>query len=458
MKKKGFTLIELLAVIVILAIIAMILMPRISEIILTAKKATFKRTIEGVLEAAKYYDVEHTFSSAGDTEYPYEFICNGTSCKDGNNNELEFKGAVPKTGKVVVTDENYISAYMLCNNDFCGTGTKGNLSVVEIKEMGNIECFTSIGRIWNFTYLDDTVEDRYYTFNPTCDGTYKIELWGASGGTMDTDNLGGAGGYTKGNIELTSSDSLIVVVGGEGSNDVTSDATLTGGYNGGGHGSYNSTYDFECAGGGGSTDIRLVSEEFNDFDSLKSRIMIAAGGGGSCNDRDAFVDVSESYGGAGGGLNGYDGYGVEFDDGAAGKGATQTLAGQGQNPSHDGSFYQGCDSPAPNDDRAGAGGGYYGGSCSSDNQAAGGGSSYISGYAGCNSISGSSTFNNITHTDLPNHFSGKVFTESVMIDGKGCDWSTGAAIACGANQHQPDGTTTVGHIGNGYARITYLGA
>lgn len=30
--------------------------------------------------------------------------------------------------------------------------------------------------------------------------------------------------------------------------------------------------------GGGATDIRLVSGEWNDFESLKSRIMVAGGG------------------------------------------------------------------------------------------------------------------------------------------------------------------------------------
>ena len=44
-----------------------------------------------------------------------------------------------------------------------------------------------------------------------------------------------------------------------------------------------------------------------------------------------------------------------------------------------------------------------------------------------------------------------------MIDGAGCDWSTGSATNCGSNQPQPNGVNAVGHIGNGYARITYLG-
>ena len=43
-----------------------------------------------------------------------------------------------------------------------------------------------------------------------------------------------------------------------------------------------------------------------------------------------------------------------------------------------------------------------------------------------------------------------------MIDGKGCNWSTGSATNCGTNQPQPDGTNAIGHSGNGYAKITLL--
>ena len=51
-------------------------------------------------------------------------------------------------------------------------------------------------------------------------------------------------------------------------------------FNGGG--GYSSGYtDFNNCTGGGATDIRLASGNWNDFNSLKSRIMVAAGGGGN---------------------------------------------------------------------------------------------------------------------------------------------------------------------------------
>ena len=106
------------------------------------------------------------------------------------------------------------------------------------------------------------------------------------------------------------------------------------------------------------------------------------------------------------------------------------------------------------------GGGYYGGGGGSFTggyvQSGAGGSSFISGYSGCNAIAQSSTSNNIIHTGQSIHYSGYKFTSGVMIDGKGCNWSTGSATNCGANQVQPNGTKSTGHTGNGYARITLI--
>lgn len=55
MKKKGFTLIELLAVILILAAIALIAIPVVTNIIEDAKKNALKDSAYGVLEAANLY-------------------------------------------------------------------------------------------------------------------------------------------------------------------------------------------------------------------------------------------------------------------------------------------------------------------------------------------------------------------------------------------------------------------
>lgn len=77
---------------------------------------------------------------------------------------------------------------------------------------------------------------------------------------------------------------MLVVNGANGyTYKVSSDTTISGGYNGGGYGvqrNNNNSYVHNSGSGGGATDVRLVGGAWNNFDSLKSRIMVAAGGGG----------------------------------------------------------------------------------------------------------------------------------------------------------------------------------
>jgi prepilin-type N-terminal cleavage/methylation domain-containing protein len=65
MKKKGFTLIELLAVIVILAIIALIVTPIVSNIIGSARKASNARSVEGHIKNIEYAVMQKTFLEGG---------------------------------------------------------------------------------------------------------------------------------------------------------------------------------------------------------------------------------------------------------------------------------------------------------------------------------------------------------------------------------------------------------
>lgn len=155
----------------------------------------------------------------------------------------------------------------------------------------------SIGDIFTFE------SGNYSTFIVPEKGFYKIELWGSSGGG----SYGGKGAYTSGIIELNSNDILYIVVG---------DKT---GYNGGG--SAPETYKI----GGGASDVRLeLSGDITSFNSLKSRIMVAAGGGSVVNNAEGALA------GEAGGLTGFSGvahsYVISVGD-YIGYGGTQTSGG-----------------------------------------------------------------------------------------------------------------------------------
>ena len=328
-----------------------------------------------------------------------------------------------------------------------------------------------LGHVWNFDYTGDV-----QTFTVPESGTYKVELWGAQGGnaTIRDPNVtfvGGLGGYVSGKTSFEKNKSIYIYVGAVGQS-VTSTVGTNISYNGGG-----STYNFGGA-GGGATDIRYFSTtptssdlNWDSTNGLNSRIMVAGGGGGANNRGEGYGD---GHGGIGGGLiggipeslNHTNGYGYVLPTGGTQtSGGTTTGVGNLSSYSKSGGFGYGATHDATLSAQSGGGSGYYGGAAANMNGGAGG-SSFISGYVGSLAIKEGSTSepralkdgctSSSRSVECATHYSGLKFTDGVMIDGKGCNWSTGSATNCGVNQPQPDGTNATGRSGTGYARITLI--
>ncbi len=251
-------------------------------------------------------------------------------------------------------------------------------------------------------------------------GKYKVEAWGARGGNV-SGSAGGKGGYTQGEISLNKPRSLYIYVGqaaGGGGGATTRGATWNGG--GSSQSGYSNTH---TSAGGGASDVRIVYAAWNNFQSLKSRIMVAAGGGGGVYWTGTSLTRNRA-GGAGGGLNG--GVGIFLQDShhvssTNATGGSQTAGGR-SNRGFAGSPNVGRFGIGGNGTNScGAGGGYYGGGGGRDYgycmSAGAGGSSFISGYSGCDAVSDSSTSGNIIHTGQPNHYSGLFFTNTSMTAG-----------------------------------------
>ena len=294
---------------------------------------------------------------------------------------------------------------------------------------------------FDFDYTGDV-----QTFTAPVSGTYKIAAWGASGGDVtinDATYQGGLGGYTSGLISLEENQILYIYVGGFPS-------SYAGGYNGGAQGGTGD--DGKYTGGGGATDIRINNGNWNNFDSLKSRIMVAAGGAGTG------YYGGKITGGSGGGLIGYDGQLQSYDDNyihSVASGGTQTSGGSGMFKSH---FGYSLKNTIQNYG-TGGGSGYYGGGsgrATDDNVDSGaGGSSFISGHNGCDAIKKESAEDNIIHTGRSIHYSGLYFTNTVMIDGNGYNWTSEKGDYIGMPSHS-DNSIIKGNHGNGYVRITML--
>ena len=231
-------------------------------------------------------------------------------------------------------------------------------------------------------------------------GTHKLEVWGAQGGGSSS-HPGGKGGYSYGTLTLTKNITSYIYVGGQGTNDdgsFSSQATLAGGFNGGGYGRAWSGTNHNGGGGGGASDIRLVE------DSLYSRVIVAGGGGGGSD-------------------NGNGGYGGGTSGGSGNMSGGSSSSGYG--------FGTGGDVTYSGGECGGGGSGWYGGTGgSSENYAGGGGSGYV--------------YTSSTATNYP---SGCLLNSSYYL-------TNASTIAGNTSFTDNTGSTVTGHSGNGYARIT----
>ena len=228
----------------------------------------------------------------------------------------------------------------------------------------------------------DTVMDIPYTgkesvFYIQKNGTYKLETWGAQGGSS-TIAQGGYGSYSVGNVLLNKDDKLYINIGGAGLYRKVNQSpyTITGGYNGGGT-AYDSSEKENRSSGGGATHIATISGQLSSLSSSVGKIMIVSGGGGGS---------TGSAGGAAGGIKGV--MGAPTSGYTIGTGGTQTSGGVCSNSnkysctsSLNGSFGKGGNSIRSSDNTtyggSGGGGGFYGGAAGYDNGAGSGGSGYI---------------------------------------------------------------------------------
>lgn len=125
-----------------------------------------------------------------------------------------------------------------------------------------------------------------YSFIVPLTGNYKLEVWGAQGGTSlnqgNPGTAGGYGGYATGTVALTKGDVLYMTVGGQGAIGVIG-TSAEGGFNGGGKGSWDGGDNEASGGGGGATHIASVGGLLKDLSSSKDKILIVAGGGGGAS-------------------------------------------------------------------------------------------------------------------------------------------------------------------------------
>lgn len=281
-----------------------------------------------------------------------------------------------------------------------GKMTKDNPEVKDyLDEDGNLDLYAQ----WVLESKDFHYTGAVQTFTVPVDGTYKLETWGASSGCFLGDSVLqdgniGLGGYSSGFIHLTKGQTLYIAVGGKGQDGILR-GDASGGWNGGGSGSWDHSDDEATAGGGGATSIQISLKsdgQLKNYSSAKDNVLLVAGGGGSS---------SRGSGAAHGG--GTSGISIGA---AAGTQSSGYAFGVGGSAVH----------KKANSELGAGGGGWYGGYAMNDaadytyNGGAGG-----SGHVGAKMLNGSTIAGNQSFASI-------------------------------------SGRTEKGHSGNGYARITLL--
>ena len=299
---------------------------------------------------------------------------------------------------------------------------------------------------WKET-LDEEISytGKEYTYYAALPGLYKLEVWGAQGGSYSSQYYGGYGGYSVGFLNVNNPTDLYVNVGGTGACGKYSNE---GGYNGGGS-SY--TYSYSSCVGGGATHIALDSGLLSKLspNTTEDRIIIVAGGGGGAISNSDYS--SYATGGSGGGITG--GLPIGTSNRTKqniGTGGSQTAGGNfgvfynssysGVNADKsNGKFGLGgmSSSTGNNIYVAGGGGGYYGG-----------GAGYLTGGTGGSGYLASSL---MSSNEINKHM--YCYNCSSSTDSETYTISNGTS-SC----HNSTATEDCAKEENGYARITYVGS
>ena len=223
-----------------------------------------------------------------------------------NKNEIigiyldnELQDNIPKKGSAVFSKA-------VCGDDNVSVSWDSDNWGVQMSNLSKkVKC-----NLYFVNYSGDTVFNFDYTggeqvFTIPVSGTYKLETWGAQGGSSVVDGVnqndnGGNGGYSNGIVKLKKSSVIYINVGGRGADGEINVNDSIGGYNGGGIGHWDKSDDEASGGGGGATHMALKSGLLSNLESYKSEILIVTGGGGGA----AWTYTS----GAGGGYIGTNSY------------------------------------------------------------------------------------------------------------------------------------------------------
>ena len=347
MNKKGFTLVELLAVIIVLAILVLLAIPRVIKFMESSRVNAFAVEANQVIKSARnaYGDkllteeevpspicytvaelIKLGYLDASDEDISGAVVIDFANSGNADDKEVIYT-YLSKPGYYVKKNDP-AGKYKIYNSDVVkrdGTSlfkkcvsacvaTDGGLSIICDSEdlTGDVNpdepvitCDLEVGTEWDFAY-----KGSIDSFEVPCNGKYRLEVWGAAGGSAQWGGGGGKGGYAVGDIEFLKDEKFYVTVGGAGKTDgpgFQGQGTVPGGYNGGSNGSVqgNTNGNNNYGSGGGYTHMSRTDTLYPATESRNIYISVNGGGGGAAYRRwnDQGQNTSSSATGSAGGNN-----------------------------------------------------------------------------------------------------------------------------------------------------------
>ena len=261
----------------------------------------------------------------------------------------------------IVTDKVTITAQESTSQNIKSVSSKSITCKLKLNKISRTEKAYDGPTEWAFDYTGGE-----QTFTAPVNGTYKLEVWGAQGYTINS-YMGGYGGYSTGKIIFSKNQEIYLFVGEKGKGGLANNTRYSSYPN-----SLNAIAGDNVSyigSGGGSTHIALENSLISQITKLEKLIIVSGGGGAS-------TWTSGNYwsgtGGSGGGFKGNSGQ-SNISNFLPGGGGTQNSGGNSGSNGTAGNFGL---SELTNPSGSCGGGGYYGGG-TSWGSAGGGGSGYI---------------------------------------------------------------------------------
>ena len=261
----------------------------------------------------------------------------------------------------ITTDKVTISAQESTSQNLENVTGKSLTCKLKLNKISRTEKVYTGATEWNYDYTGGE-----QTFTAPLSGTYKLEVWGAQGYSVNSTYFGGYGAYSIGFVQLKNNTNLYIYVGQNGPGGY---GNFTSYPNGGA--SYGAS-PVQGGSGGGSTHILLTESDLSALKNNLDEILIVSGGGGAST----YYTGWNGTGGHAGGYMGGTGTRLTIDAGkyTAGTGGSQNSGGlTGSCGGENGSFGKGGSTSTWG---GSGGGGFYGGggNCGATG---GGGSGYI---------------------------------------------------------------------------------